>query len=131
MFAGIKHSVPYIAFREWHKHLSRQLKLPQYRGSDYRCPVCGTGLRAFKPVWKSYWRGVEQYAPIHPPASMETFNVAAYTCPCCDAFDRERLTAIYLDEVFRTFDRSRKYRLIEFAPAHALLKKLKRYPFIE
>ena len=31
MFAGIKHSVPYIAFREWHKHLSRQLKLPQYR----------------------------------------------------------------------------------------------------
>jgi SAM-dependent methyltransferase len=131
MFAGIKHSVPYIAFREWHKHLRRQLKLPQYRGSDYRCPVCGTGLRAFKPMWKSYWRGIEQYAPIHPPASMETFNVAAYTCPCCDAFDRERLTAIYLDEVFRTFDRRRKYRLIEFAPAHALLKKLKRYPFIE
>ena len=131
MFARIKHSVPYIAFREWNKHLRRQLKLPYYRGTAFRCPVCEVRLRAFKPMWKSYWKGVEQYAPIHPVSAMETFNVAAFRCPSCDAFDRERLTAIYLDEVFGSLDRSRKYRLIEFAPAHALLKKLKRLPFIE
>jgi SAM-dependent methyltransferase len=131
MFARIKHSVPYMAFREWNKHLRRQINLPHYRGTDHRCPVCGTGLRAFKPMWKSYWVGIEQYKPIHPVEAMETFNVAAFRCPCCDAFDRERLTALYLDEQFRSLDHARKYRLIEFAPAHALIKKLKRIPFIE
>ena len=131
MFARIKHSIPYMAFREWNKHLRRQIKLPSYRGSDHRCPVCGTRLRAFKPMWRSYWIGIEQYKPIHPVEAMETFNVAAFRCPCCDAFDRERLTALYLDEEFRSFDHARRYRLIEFAPAHALIKKLKRYPFIE
>ena len=78
MFARIKHSVPYMAFREWNKHLRRQIKLPSYRGSEHRCPVCGTGLRAFKPMWKSYWIGIEQYKPIHPVEAMETFNVAAF-----------------------------------------------------
>jgi SAM-dependent methyltransferase len=61
---------------------------------------------------------------------METFNVASAYCPRCDASDRERLIAIYLNEVFCTVDTDRTYRLIEFAPNEALPKMIKRYPFV-
>ena len=88
------------------------------------------GLRAFRPMWKSYWRDVKIYQPIHPAESMETLNLEAFTCPRCDAFDRDRLTAIYLENAFRHFDRNRTYRLLEFAPGDALRKKLKSLPFI-
>lgn len=125
-----RHSLIYDTVRRHGKILKRAIKLPRYLGSEFLCPVCGTGLRAFRPLWKSYWRDFEKFAPVHPPQAMETLNIAAFTCPRCDAFDRDRLTALYLDEVFRRFDSSRTYRLIEFAPGDALHKKLRRYPFI-
>jgi SAM-dependent methyltransferase len=124
-------SLAYDVVRRHGKVLKRAIKLPSYLGSEYACPVCGIRLRAFKPIWKSYLRGVERFKPIHPATSMETFNMKAFTCPRCDALDRDRLTAIYLDRTFATYDRSRKYRLLEFAAGDALHKKLKRYPFID
>src|SRR5712691_998257 len=127
----IKQSVPYIRFKEWTKTVKRQAQLNRYRGTQYRCPICGVTLRAFKPIWRSFWIDYQQYEYIRSPFAMETFNVAAFSCPACDAFDRERLTALYLDRAFRSLDQRRRYRLIEFAPAHALHKKLKRYPFID
>jgi SAM-dependent methyltransferase len=125
-----RQSLIYDTVRRHGKVVKRAIKLPRYLGSDYQCPVCGVGLRAFRPMWKSYWRDFARFAPIHHPTRMETFNLEAFTCPRCDAFDRERLTAIYLEEVFRNFDPNRTYRLLEFAPGDALHKKLKRYPFI-
>jgi SAM-dependent methyltransferase len=125
-----RQSLIYDRVRKNGKVLKRAVKLPRYLGSDYRCPVCGIGLRAFRPMWKSYWRDVAKFAPVHPPTAMETLNLTAFTCPRCDAFDRDRLTAIYLEETFRSFDPGRTYHLIEFAPGDALHKKLKRYPFI-
>lgn len=125
-----RQSLIYDRVRKNGKILKRAIRLPRYLGTEYRCPVCGVGLRAFRPMWKSYWRDFAKFAPIHPPAAMETLNLKHFTCPRCDAFDRDRLTAIYLEEVFRTFDRTRTYRLLEFAPGDALHKKLKSYPFI-
>jgi SAM-dependent methyltransferase len=125
-----RHSLLYDTVRRHGKVLKRAIKLPQYLGTEYQCPVCGIGLRAFRPMWKSYWRDAEKFGPIHPASKMETLNLQAFTCPRCDAFDRERLMAIYLDKVFATFDPSRAYRLVEFAPGDALQKKLRRYPFI-
>jgi SAM-dependent methyltransferase len=125
-----RQSLIYDTVRKRGKVLKRAIKLPRYLGTEYRCPICGTGLRAFRPMWKSYWRDVEVYQPIHPAESMETLNLEAFTCPCCDAFDRDRLTAIYLENAFASFDRNRTYRLLEFAPGDALYKKLKSLPFI-
>src|SRR5215510_971906 len=116
LLAALKRSVPYITLKEWTKALRRRAKLSSYRGTQYRCPVCGVGLKAFKPMWRSYWIHYQQYEYIHSPFAMETFNLAAFSCPACDAFDRERLTALYLDDVFRTLDHGRTYHLIEFAP---------------
>jgi SAM-dependent methyltransferase len=125
-----RQSLIYDTVRKHGKVLKRAIKLPRYLGTMYQCPICSVGLRAFRPMWKSYRRDVKIYQPIHPAESMETLNLEAFTCPRCDAFDRDRLTAIYLENAFRNFDRNRTYRLLEFAPGDALRKKLKSYPFI-
>lgn len=125
-----RQSLIYDRVRKNGKVLKRAIKLPRYLGSDYQCPVCAVRLRAFRPMWKSYWRDHAKFAPIHPPATYETLNLEFFTCPRCDAFDRERMVAIFLEQAFSNFDRSRLYRLLEFAPCDALRKKLKRYPFI-
>jgi SAM-dependent methyltransferase len=125
-----RQSLIYDAVRKRGKVLKRAMRLPRYLGTEYQCPVCGVGLRAFRPMWKSYWRDVKIYRPVHPAESMETLNLEAFTCPRCDAFDRDRLTAIYLENAFAGFDRNRTYHLLEFAPGDALFKKLKSHPFI-
>jgi SAM-dependent methyltransferase len=130
MFASIRHSVPYIRFKSFKKALKRAIKLPRYLGSDYRCPVCGVGLRAFKPIWRSYTRKVEQYGYVHRHAELETFNREAFSCPKCDASDRDRLFAIFLDNVLPSFAAGGTVRLIDFAPTEPLGRKLARNPSI-
>jgi SAM-dependent methyltransferase len=131
MFAGFKHSVAYVTYKEWRKAVLRKIRLPQYLGNKHCCPVCGAHLRQFKPIWKSFLRKTKEVGYAYPLSSMETFNFNAYSCPACDSSDRERLYALYLDGVFRSLDQSRRCRFIEFAPARALQKKLKGYPFID
>ena len=48
MFANIRNSLPYVRFKSAKKAIQRAIKLPRYLGSEYRCPICGVGLRAFK-----------------------------------------------------------------------------------
>lgn len=128
--AQFKNSIPYVAFKERRKAIERRVKLPRYLGSDFQCPVCETGLRAFKPVWRSYARKAKEMGYIYPLDAIETFNYEAYTCPACDASDRERLFALFLDAEFRKLDPTRRYRLIEFAPSGGLQARLRNYPFI-
>jgi SAM-dependent methyltransferase len=81
-------------------------------------------------MWKSYGRNIERFGYIHRHREMETMNLAAMTCPKCDATDRERLMAVYLDEVWPSFPPNGPVRLFDFAPAYPLSQKLKRYPSI-
>ncbi len=131
MLAAFKRSNAYLTLKERKKALVRKLKLPAYLGSAHWCPVCGTHLRAFRPLWKSYPRQAAQYGYIHPLSAIETFNMAAFSCPSCDAADRERLYALFFDAEFQAFDRTRRYRFIEFGPGNALQKKLRSYPFLD
>jgi SAM-dependent methyltransferase len=131
VFAAIKSSVPYNTFRRYNKALRRLVKLPGYLGSAHSCPVCGTRLRRFRPMWKSYGRNIERYGFVHRHAAMETFNTAAMSCPKCDASDRERLIALYLDAVWPALPRGGRIRLIDFAPAYPLSRKLMHYPAVE
>ena len=131
MLAQLKQTATYIHVKEWSKAVRRRAKLSRYRGTQYRCTICHVQLRAFKPVFRSYWTHYQQYEYIYSPFAMETFNMGAFSCPSCDSYDRERLTALYLERAFAAFDSGRRYRLIEFAPAHALHRTVKRYPFVE
>ena len=74
MLTGLKHSVAYVAYKEQRKALLRWLKLPQYRGDAHCCPVCGTHLRAFKPIWKSFHRKIQEHEYIYPLSSIETLT---------------------------------------------------------
>jgi SAM-dependent methyltransferase len=123
-----KNSLAYVTLRELDKALRRKFQLGKYRGTEFRCPVCGVALAAFKAGAASYERMLREHGYIYPLSAIETFNVAAYACPSCDASDRERLYALYLD---RVFDPARRYRLLEFAPSFGLSRKLKRLPFVD
>lgn len=131
MLAAIKRTVPYMRFKEWTKAVQRQAGLSTYRGTQYRCPICHTELRAFKPIWRSYWLYVQEYECIRSPFAMETFNFGALSCPSCDSYDRERLTALYLSQAFDGFDPQNRHRLVEFAPRHSLQRMIRRYRFID
>jgi SAM-dependent methyltransferase len=131
MFASIRNSLPYVRFKRAKKAIQRAIKLPRYLGSEYRCPICGVGLRAFKPIWRSYTRKVEQFGYIHRHAELETFNREAFSCPKCDASDRDRLMAIFLDGILPPLAKGGGIRLTDFAPSDPLSRKISRNPSIE
>jgi hypothetical protein len=54
---------------------------------------------------------------------LRDIQLSAFSCPRCDTFDRDRLTALYLEQVFRNFDPGSPR-------AMQLHKKLKRHPFV-
>ncbi|MBV8752044.1 MAG: class I SAM-dependent methyltransferase [Hyphomicrobiales bacterium] len=129
-YGRYKHSLVYVTLREWDKALQRKFHLRKYRGTAFSCPVCGVGLSGFISAG-SYVRMAQVHGYIYPLEAIETFNVAAYSCPSCDASDRERLYALYFDRVFAARDPTRRCRLLEFAPSFGLARKLKRMPFID
>lgn len=122
-----KDSVAYVTAKETKKAVLRRLRLPKYRGEIYRCPICEVGLNSFKPIWKSYLKKVQEHEYIYPITSIETFNFPAYSCPSCDASDRERLYMLFLSAEMEKLDRSRRRQIVEFAPA-AWSKKLRDHP---
>ena len=126
----IKDSVAYATLKDTKKALVRRFKLKNYRGQDFCCPICGVGLRSFKPIWKSYRRKIEEHGYIYPVSSIETFNVEAYSCPSCDASDRERLYMLFLTAKLASMDQDRKYRVVEFAPG-SWSKKLRHHPLLD
>jgi len=131
LLAEIKHQTWYVRLKEGRKAIKRRLKLAQYRGDKHTCPVCGTGLDRFKPVWKSWWREITAHNYIYPVSAIETFNADAYSCPACDASDRERLFALFQDEVWTARAPGRRLRLVEFAPSSALRRRLRGLPAVD
>lgn len=113
------------------KALRRWLAFPTYRGRTYQCPVCGAGLRAFKPIGRTFLRNLEKHGFVHPVSAFETLNLDHYQCPGCGAIDRERLYAIYLERRLAELDPRRRHRFVDFAPSPALSSKLRRDPRLD
>lgn len=61
----------------------------------------------------------------------ETINILKYSCPICDASDRDRLYALYFKNKFDVIDKSKRYKFIDFAPTYTLSKFIKSYSFLE
>lgn len=123
MLSRIKYTSAYANTKEIKKAILRKLALPKYLGDKYVCPVCDTHLRTFKPIWKSFMRQIDSAHP-YPYKSLQTFNWQSYSCPACDASDRERLIVLYLNRIVPSLDPQRRYRLVEFAPSWTLRRKL-------
>ena len=88
-------------FKDYKKAFLRWLKTPFYSGSAFECPVCSSGLKCYYPIYKSFPRKLREMGFIYPIERFETLNLAAYSCPSCDASDRERLYALFLREIGR------------------------------
>jgi SAM-dependent methyltransferase len=125
-----RNSVPYVTVMRWLKAAVRKARLSKYLGQTFCCPICETRLRAFKPLTPRYEK-LTREAGYYPLSRIETFNAAAYYCPSCDATDRERLYALYLERILASLDPRHGYRLIEFAPGSALHTMLARSPLID
>lgn len=91
-------------FKDFKKAMVRRIKLPLYRGDTCECPVCGAHLKLFKPIYKSFPHKLRDAGFLYPLESFETLNLAAYSCPSCDASDRERLYALYMRERLAALD---------------------------
>jgi SAM-dependent methyltransferase len=131
MLSTLKHARWYDAFKQTRKAIKRRIALPRYLGDIYCCPVCNTRLAAFKPIWKSYHRMIAESGYIYPLTQVETFNFEAYSCPACDASDRERLYALYLKPAIAAQPSGRRLRFVEFAPAPSLERMLRSEPRLD
>jgi predicted SAM-dependent methyltransferase len=118
-------------FKDFKKALVRWLKTPFYAGDAHECPVCGSRLKLFYPIYKSFPRKLREMGFLYPLERFETLNLAAYSCPACDASDRERLYALFLRARLAPLPPGARHRFIDFAPSLALSRLLRTFASIE
>lgn len=127
---SISDGVRYLAVevKEARKAIMRRIALRHYRGSAFACPLCETRLGRFRPIWKSYRRKMAEHGADYPFDRLETFNAEGYSCPNCDASDRERLYLIYLQKRLADLPPGKRLRVIDFAPSRPLERRLRKMP---
>ena len=114
--------------KDMKKLFIRKLKRPLYAGKEFQCPVCSTGLAKFTPAWKSLERELSKF--IYPPDVFETFNRKGFTCPSCDASDRDRLYALYIKQWMKSLRGDEKYTFLDFAPNVGISYWMRGFPNI-
>jgi SAM-dependent methyltransferase len=98
------------------------IRAAKLRGSSlvgrHRCLLCGNRVRRFNPLPPD----AISYGFKYSPDEAETCNAANYSCPRCEAADRERLYALYLQDYLRTIEpnKSEPIKFIDFAPTETL-----------
>jgi SAM-dependent methyltransferase len=98
-----------------------------YRGREFECPVCETGLAYFQPLGEYYFAEWDRHQYIHSIFAEETLNVRQFLCPHCKATDRDRLSAVYCRSVLLRATAKAPYRVIEFAPSVPFSAFLRRH----
>lgn len=88
------------------------------------CPVCEKSVTRFIPLSSEFGATAKRYG-YHYFGQGETINVAEYTCPQCGAADRERLYALFLDQIIQIPHSNRRSKLVHFAPEPALSARIR------
>ena len=88
------------------------------------CPVCCQKISSFKRLPSMYEQKHDEVGYIHPVYQAETINRFDYSCPNCDASDRERLYALYFNNFYNNFNRD--ISMLDIAPAIALQSFIKK-----
>ena len=94
------------------------------------CPVCGNNRASFAPLPDFYSAMASRNGFMHFD-KWETLSLNDYGCTNCDASDRERLYALWIDQQVEKKLLSKDARVIHFAPEVALSKKLKGIGFFD
>ena len=80
-----------------------------YKGNQYQCPVCSTGLRKFRPTTGSQEENLQ--------------------CPRCGSQERHRLLWLYLKRQTDFF--TNPLKVLDFAPVDYLQRAFKRQPDLD
>ena len=89
-------------------------------GAKYRCPVCGSRVKTFAPLPKYYTDNLQKYGFPFNLEEAETCNDQGYLCPFCQASDRDRLYALYIQNYLLRVKSDGVIKIVDFAPAAPL-----------
>lgn len=94
-------------------------------GKNFFCPVCRKKVRKFNPLPSFYKDLSIKYGYLYSFDDFETLNHRAYSCPFCNASDRDRLFALYVSKQLTEYSGS-KLAMLEIAPSKPLSEMLRR-----
>ena len=87
------------------------------------CPVCNKKIYKFNKLSDFYLDKYVKYRYKHNIFNAETFNLFAYSCPKCNAADKERFYALYLSEYLQ----NKSLSILDIAPSKSLSEFLKTF----
>lgn len=100
-------------------------KIFQNVGGKLYCPVCNKSVRKFIPLPAFYKKNADKYGFLYSFDDAETMNYSAYSCPHCDASDRDRLYALYVLKRLTEYGTANIF-MLEIAPSSPLSEMLKK-----
>lgn len=92
-----------------------------------QCPVCTKRIQNFLPLPTEFFSFFNTLPTEYSLGDFETLNLGQYTCPHCQAADRDRLYALYVRCLLKR-DEARAWRVLDIAPAAALSAFLRNQP---
>jgi SAM-dependent methyltransferase len=95
-------------------------------GGRHYCPVCRSRVRAFQPLPEFYRDNLAKHGWPFADEEAETCNQLGYTCPLCQATDRDRLCALYLQDYLQGVHADSATRMVDFAPSAPLSDFIRR-----
>jgi SAM-dependent methyltransferase len=100
-------------------------RLKTIGGRQY-CPVCRSRVRAFQPLPEFYRDNLAKHGWPFADQETETCNQPGYLCPSCQATDRDRLCALYLQDYLQGVHADLATRMVDFAPSAPLSDFIRR-----
>lgn len=94
-------------------------KVDSFTGK-YRCSVCSRRVRVFLPLDPSMLEDLRKHGWKFQKHEAETSNIDSYSCPHCDASDRDRLYALYLADYFQRVRAPGTIKIVDFGPTPSL-----------
>lgn len=109
--------------------LGRSLAIPisPLAQTPHSCNVCGKHNVTFDPFPMHYMYYLEKYQHVHNIFDAETINYLHFTCSECGASDRDRLHALYFDEMKVKLG-SKVIDVLDIAPYKPFTAYFKRQP---
>jgi len=107
--------------------LSRGYRFWLARNWVFYCPICKSKVQNFLPLPAFYAEEFAKHGSDLRIEDGETCNYKGYSCPNCDASDRDRLYALYLDKRLgeKCKERLHYFQMLDIAPAKALSQHIR------
>lgn len=94
--------------------------------AKYHCPVCNSRVYAFEPLPAYFIENPKKYGWPFKDEDAETCNVHGYLCPSCQASDRDRLYALYLQDYLKQLQPKELIKFVDFAPSVPLSRFIRK-----